>query len=63
MTIWNIQKVYINNKPQYMILPYSLFGTIKAYLSCGKIKDLLSFLKDSRLSGRAAQRVAAKLNG
>ena len=62
MTIWNIQRVYYGNKPKYIILPYSLLGTIKAYLSCGKIKDLIRFLKESRLSGKTAQRIVNRLN-
>ena len=61
MTIWNVSPVYYgDNKVRYTVLPYSLKGTISSYLKHDKLRRLITFLLNSRLSEKSARKYAEK---
>lgn len=61
MTIWNVSPIYYgDNKVRYTVLPYSLKGTISNYLKHDKLRRLVTFLLNSRLSEKSARKYAEK---
>ena len=61
MTIWNVSPIYYeDNKVRYTVLPYSLKGTISNYLKHDKLRRLITFLLNSRLSEKSARKYAEK---
>lgn len=61
MTIWNVSPIYYgDNKVRYTVLPYNLKGTISIYLKHDKLRRLISFLLNSRLSENSARKYAEK---
>ena len=61
MTIWNVSLIYYgNDKVRYTVLPYNLQGTIVSYLKHDKLKRLVVFLLNSRLTEKSARKYAEK---
>lgn len=61
MTIWNVSLIYYgDDKVRYTVLPYSLKGTIISYLKHDRLKRLIAFLMNSRLTEKSARKYAKK---
>lgn len=61
MTIWNVSPIYYgDDKVRYTVLPYNLQGTIVSYLKHDKLKRLVVFLLNSRLTEKSARKYAEK---
>lgn len=63
ITIWNVSPMYCKGDTlKYVVLPYSLRGTLTLYMGNKNLKDLFAFLKRSKLNKYKAQLFANKLN-
>lgn len=63
MTIYTVLKRYDNTDNLYYdVSPFNLIGTISCYLKYYSLKELLSFLRMSRLSEKQAKKLAEKMN-
>lgn len=63
MTIYTVLKHYDNTDNLcYDVSPFDLKGTISCYLKYYSLKELLSFLRMSRLSEKQAKKLAEKMN-
>ena len=51
---------YGDNKVRYTVLPYSLKETINSYLKHDKLRRLVAFLLNSRLTEKSARKYAEK---
>lgn len=63
MTVYLVEKCYVNEKIEYHILPYNLWGTIIVYLKYFKngLFWLLKFLWTCRLTEKGASKLKKKL--
>ena len=63
MTVYAVEKFYVNDEIKYQILPYNLWGTIKVYLKYFKhgLYFLLKFLCTCRLTEKGAIKLKKKL--
>lgn len=63
MTVFSVSVAYTNNdKMEYQILPYSLWGTIKVYLKFKNgLLSLVKFLKTCRLTEKSARKLKKRL--
>lgn len=62
MTIWNVSPIYYGDyKVRYTVLPYNLKGTVSSYLKYDKIRRLITFILNSRLSEKSARKYAERL--
>lgn len=61
MTIWHVQKLYTDDSVMYKVIPYDLSSTVKYTLKMKNgIVQIVKFLANSRLSKKAAERIADK---
>ena len=63
MTVYSVEKCYVNDEVEYQILPYNLQGTVKVYLKYFKhgLFWLLKFLWTCRLTENSAMKLKKKL--
>lgn len=61
MTLWNVQKLYIEDKPKFAVLPYQ-YNFRKNMKLENSYKATIQFLWSSRLSERAADKLCIKKN-
>lgn len=59
MTLWHVQKIYIEDNPKFVVLPYSFGKNLKIENS---YKATIKFLWNSRLSEAEADKLCEKKN-
>ena len=64
MTVYAVEKFYVNDEIKYQILPYNLWGTVKMYLKYCKhgLFWLLKFLTICRLTEKSAMKLQKKMS-
>lgn len=61
MTLWNVQKLYIEDEPKFAVLPYQ-YNFRESMKLENSYKATIKFLWSSRLSERAADKLCRKKN-
>lgn len=63
MTIWHVQKLYTSDGSSYKVLPYDFIGMMHGTLKMKNgIRQMVSFLSDSRFTENAAYLLCKKRN-
>lgn len=59
MTLWHVQKLYSDDDPEYVVLPYDLLGSMKITRS---FRATIKFWCNSRLNKTFAEELCEKRN-